>query len=151
MSRVVLIALSLAAAACAPEALVHPEAERLITERRANMAAMNLEMVGLGRQVSSPSPDPKQVEQHATRLAELASELLSHFPKGTGPEAGVPTLARRDVWTRSTEFKGLAEGMQDLATQLAEAARANELGDLKAQAMTLDATCVGCHRDFRVQ
>lgn len=130
---------------------IDQDAQQSVAQRRTSMIAMSGEMRGLGAQISDSTPDPVIVAQHATRLANLAARIVPLFPRESGPDTGLATLAKAEIWARPEEFESHAAGLTDAAQSLAASARAGDLSDLRTQAMTIDAICVGCHRDFREQ
>jgi cytochrome c556 len=101
-------------------------------------------------QLAMGSPDKAVISADADELKALASQLPTWFPKGSGPEAGVKTAARPEVWTQPSEFQAAAARLQAETAKLDQLAMAGDLDGVKAEARAVGGACKACHDRFRV-
>ena len=74
------------------------------------------------------------------------------FPAGSGPESGLETAAKPEIWTNNTEFQEWVEALPVEAEKLQDiVANRGEISEIKAQHKALGETCKGCHDSFRVE
>jgi len=84
-------------------------------------------------------------------LKKWSSALPSMFPAGTGPEAGVPTKAKAEIWTNRADFEAKAAAYQAAAARLHELAQADDAAGFAAQWAAVRQTCQACHDAYRSQ
>lgn len=102
-------------------------------------------------QLKSGAPDQAVVQAKAREIDATLKDLPSWFPKGTGPEAGVKTAAKPEIWAQPDEFQKAHETAQAAADKFVQVA---QTGDANAEAtafMSLGMSCGGCHKPFRVK
>ncbi len=88
-----------------------------------------------------------QVEYHADAIKESAEYTPAMFPPGSDNS---PTAALAPVWSDAAGFKAAADKAEDLAENLAEAAKGGDpKATLAAFAMLGKDGCGGCHGTFR--
>jgi cytochrome c556 len=75
--------------------------------------------------------------------------VAKHFPKGSGPQAGLKTRAKASVWTDQASFVKLQNDMIAAANGLNAAAIKGDVAALTAARTTLGGTCKSCHDKFR--
>jgi len=100
-------------------------------------------------QLKSGKPVVSEVQMYAKRLDDLAPQLPSWFPPGTGPDAGVKTHAKADVWSKPAEFKTDAAAFAVEAHKLDVAAMSGDMAAVGAQMTAVNKTCKTCHMTFR--
>jgi cytochrome c556 len=126
---------------------VDPKA--IITERQATMKGL-AEKTKAIKAYADGSGDQAAALDAAKAIAETAPRIPSLFPAGTGPEAGVPTHAKPEIWTDHEKFEGTA---QRLAGQAQSLVAAIQSGDPAATKEGLAAVgrvgCGACHDGFR--
>lgn len=87
----------------------------------------------------------------AKTIDDVAGELLSMFPEGSGPGgAGITkTRAKPEIWSDWAGFEAKAKGFDDAAAVLTAAAAANDLAAIKAAAGDVGKACKACHEAYR--
>jgi cytochrome c556 len=120
-----------------------------IETRQANFKKLGGTFKALNDQLHSPAPDKAQIAALAAQLKTLAPGIPTWFPAGSGPEAGVKTAAKADIWAKPDVFKADAKALQVEADKLAAIAPAGDLTAIAAQARVVGSKCAACHTEFR--
>lgn len=93
---------------------------------------------------------PYDKDGFAKRAANVAAVAAMPFEGfGPGTDAGAPTKAKAEVWSKSADFKAKADKMVEETTKLAAIAKTGSLDDIKKQFGATGATCKACHDDYR--
>ena len=102
-------------------------------------------------QVRSPTPNLDTIRAGVPALQKIAAELPTLFPAGSGPEAGVTTTAKPEIWTNAAGFDGKVKALQAAVQGLATAAAGTDTATVAAAAGPVGQACQGCHSEFRVR
>lgn len=94
--------------------------------------------------------DLAKVRQAANQIVGATRSLSGWFPRGSGPQPGVKTATKAEVWTHAGEFRGAANAFSLQALALQRVAAGSDMGAIRSEARKLGATCKGCHDGFRV-
>jgi cytochrome c556 len=92
------------------------------------------------------APDMAAVSAAAAKVKEYADQMGTWFPAGTGPETGIETEAKANIWTDRATFDAAVTRLQGEATKLAAV---TDAAGLKAQFPMTGAACKNCHDTFR--
>ena len=122
-----------------------------IAARQAGFKAQGAAFKVILDQTRSPTPDIAAIRTAANTLNNNAGQIGSWFPAGSGPEAGVPTRARAEIWTNPTGFATALINFRAAAPQLKAAADSGDVARIQAQFRATGATCGGCHTGFRAE
>ncbi len=136
----------------AAAALAHGPVGSIQHTRHEGFEAMGDAMKGLSGQLRSGTPVPAEMQKHSAVIARQASMIPTWFPKGSGPESGVKTDAKAEIWTDTVTFLSLAANLGTESKKLVAAANAPDF-DATAFTAQLRATggaCKACHDKFRV-
>lgn len=98
----------------------------------------------------SDQPQTILILQSARQIRNAANQMPSWFPAGSGPEVGVKTAARREIWLEPGKFKSEQDRFIASAAKLQAAANSGSLDLMRKEARGLGATCKSCHDSFRV-
>jgi cytochrome c556 len=90
------------------------------------------------------------IQQSARQIRNASRAQYSWFPAGTGPQAGVKTAAKPEIWARSAQFKAAQDAFAKQADVFQRTAASGNAAAIRAEARKLGATCKGCHDTFRV-
>ena len=122
-----------------------------IQMRQANYKQMAGAVKGLNDQlqrrlaVASRHPPAFGACSTATRL-----QVLNWFPRGTGPEAGVRTRAKPEIWSDPRGFRAAGARLLVAARALDAAARRGDVaGDPHRLSRRRNRACGGCHDGYR--
>lgn len=118
-------------------------------QRHHNFEAMGKAMKGVFDEFKKPSANLATIKANSAILAQSARKVGGHFPKGTGPGAGVKTDALASIWEKPAEFKAATDRLVTSTAGLQAAANAGDLAKIKAAAGAVGGSCKGCHDSFR--
>lgn len=139
-----------AAASPAPAAVTDKaEATRIARDRHKRFEEIGKAFKAINGQLKSASPDVGAIAGHASLIHRYAPQVPSWFPAGTGPQDGVRTDARAEVWQEPDRFRKAAAGLVAPAARLAEAAKGGDLEAVRAAVKPLGQACKTCHDRFR--
>ncbi|MEA3014966.1 MAG: hypothetical protein QOD42_3511 [Sphingomonadales bacterium] len=147
MKHVLLGAAALAAIATAAHA--HGPAAAVVEARQANYKQMAAAVKGINDQLRGGSPDLAAIRPRAALLAHHALLVLRWFPHGSGPQAGVQTRARPEIWSDWGGFERAGARLLVAARSLNQAARSGDLAAVRAAIPALTRACSACHDDYR--
>ena len=92
------------------------------------------------------APDIAAVTAAAAKVKGYAEQMPTWFPAGTGPETGIETEAKANIWTDRATFDAAIVRLQGEATKLAAV---TDAAGLKAQFPATGGACKNCHDTFR--
>lgn len=124
----------------------------VISARQLGMKQVGKSFKTINDQVRSGSPEAAVVKASASQLAALAAKVPSWFPAGTGPDTGIKTAAKAEIWTRAANFRAKAAAFAAATRNLAAAAaKTSDPGVLEPQIRRVGGTCKSCHTAFKLQ
>jgi cytochrome c556 len=144
-----LVAVTLAAGAAFAAGPGSPGAKQIAT-REAHFKQLGGAFKAINDELKKDAPDQAVVASNAQKAKALAGNLPSWFPKGSGPEAGVKTGAKADIWRDPQGFAAAASRLQVETSKLAQFAQAGDMNAVKAQVRATGGACKNCHDKFRV-
>lgn len=122
---------------------------KAVLARQAHYKDLGKAFGAIGAELRKDAPDKAAIAANATTAAGLAADLPSWFPKGSGPEAGVKTAAKAEVWSDAAGFAAAVTKLQQETAKLQQVAAAGDLDALKAQARATGGACKNCHDQYR--
>jgi cytochrome c556 len=122
---------------------------KAVVARQAHYKELNGAFRAINEQLRAEMPDKAAIAANAAKMKDLAADLPSWFPKGSGPEAGIKTAAKAEVWTDAAGFAAAATKLQDETAKLQDVAAAGDLDAIKAQVRATNAACKACHDTYR--
>ena len=120
-----------------------------IQARQGNYKQIAAALKGISDQLRTDSPDLAQIRPSAALLADRSVRVLGWFPRGTGPEAGVRTRARPEIWTDAAGFRQRGAAFVVAARALNAAARGGNVAQVRTALRDVSRACSGCHDTFR--
>jgi cytochrome c556 len=139
-----------AANAAAPlgEPVAREAALKLMHDRHENMESIGDAVKVTGRTLKSDSPDLTLIRSSAAKIAELAPNVPSWFPPGSGPDVG-ETHAKPEIWQKPEDFAAKARDMNAAAQAFHAAAQAGDMAAINERFAALGKTCKACHDVYR--
>lgn len=148
------VGLGLAAAQAAPGAEPPPApltpAGESLSARQVHFKEQGAAFKAITDELRKAAPDKASVAANAAKLKALAADLPTWFPKGSGPETGLTTAARPEIWTDADGFAAAANGFQAEAAKLDALSTGGDMEAIKAQARATAGACKGCHDKYRL-
>ncbi len=143
------LGLAAAGAALAQDPTPTTPGGKAVLARQAHYKELGKAFGGLNGELRKETPDKAAIAAGATTAAALAKDLPSWFPKGSGPEAGVKTAAKAEIWTDAAGFAAAAGKLADETAKLQQVATAGDLDAIKAQMRATGGACKNCHDTYR--
>ncbi len=140
-----------AAAADANTAAPAANPAEVIKAREAHYKEIGKAMKAIGDELKKSAPDVKVIQANAATIDRLAPQVPGWFPAGTGPEAGIKTEARAEIWTKPEEFSAAATNFATAARQFNATAQTGDIAAIGAAMKQLGGSCKGCHDKFRTE
>jgi cytochrome c556 len=143
------LGLALSFAAVGGAALAAVDAGKLIATRIDNYKKIGTAFKSINDGLKADTPDTKAIASQATVIKDLSGHIPSWFPKGTGPETGVKTRAKGEIWSDWATFAASAKSLQAESAKLESIARGGDVDAIKAQVKATGGACKTCHDKFR--
>lgn len=121
----------------------------VIKDRQAHYKQIGKAAKGIYETLNSPSPDVASVQANAKLIDQLAPQVPGWFPAGSGPEAGVKTGAKAEIWSHPADFKAAAAGFATEARKFDAVAAGGDVAAIRAEYGALGKACKTCHDPFR--
>ena len=124
--------------------------KQAIEARQSNLKDLGGAFKTIRDQLRISSPNIQEIKLAAQQVMDLVADQDHWFPKGTGPEAGVETDAKPEIWSDPTGFAKAQKELAEQAPKLLTLASANDLAGLRSQVPLVAQSCKGCHDKYRV-
>ena len=106
---------------------------------------------GLQEELKKPDASPAELQRLAAAIDAAAPRISALFPAGTGPETGIKTAAKAEIWQKNDVFQKDTGNLVTAAKALDAAAKTGDVAAVKAAAQQLGEACKGCHEEFRAR
>ncbi|MBV1686246.1 cytochrome c [Novosphingobium sp. G106] len=90
------------------------------------------------------------IQQSARQIRNAARDQYRWFPQGSGPQPGVKTAAKPEIWSQAARFRAAQDAFARQADVFFQAASAGSPAAIRAEARKLGANCKSCHDTFRL-
>ena len=127
------------------------DAAQVITARQENLKTLGKTFKALREELSKPAPDRAAIVGDSQTILKLSQALPTWFPAGSGPEAGIKTAAKPEIWAKPAQFTEVASAISLQTGKLSELAVAGDFAAIAAQTKETATACGNCHKDFRVK
>lgn len=138
-----LIAASLAGAVAAADMA------GVVQDRQAHYKQIGKAAKGIYDQLNGSAPDVAAIQGYARTIDQLAPQVPSWFPVGSGAEAGVKTEALPAIWARPADFQTAASAFAAEAHKFDTVAAGGDLTAIRGEYGALGHACKNCHDQFR--
>jgi cytochrome c556 len=124
------------------------QALALMERRHENFEEIGDAMKVISRELKDESPDLPRVRTAAAKINELAPQVPSWFPPGTGPDIG-KTEAKAEIWQKPEDFAAKARAFRDAAAAFNTAAQGSDAAAIRSALGGLGKSCKACHDPYR--
>ncbi|THD54274.1 cytochrome c [Phenylobacterium sp.] len=139
---------ALAADPALPAGPASPAGQALLA-RQAHFREQAAGFKAINDELKKDAPDKAVIAANATKIKGTAADLPTWFPKGSGPETGLKTAAKAEIWTDAEGFDKAAAQLQAETVKLEQLAMVGDLDAIKTQARAVGAACGACHAKYR--
>jgi cytochrome c556 len=119
--------------------------------RQQQMKGLGGAFKGVNDELKASPPNLDTIRANAQKMQQLAADLPTWFPAGTGPEVGVKTTAKPEIWTNRPVFEEKAKALQTAVQGLVAVSAGSDVAAIGASIRPIGAACQGCHSEFRVR
>ncbi len=131
--------------------VVPPEIAAVVSLRASQFREIGTAFKALTDEMQSGDPYLPSMRRSALQIRDLSRDLSSWFPTGSGPETGLDTKARAEIWKRPEDFARATSLFQTRAEEFAHTVESGDLARISAHLKALGDSCAGCHDVFRVE
>ncbi|HEY9219654.1 MAG TPA: cytochrome c [Phenylobacterium sp.] len=121
----------------------------VIKARQAGYKAQGAAFKTITDEMKKDAPSVPAIKTATKTIVDTSKLQYKWFPKGSGPEAGVKTAAKAEIWADPQGFSAAQKGFETEAAKLGKAAASGDLGQIRAQVAPTGKQCAGCHNKFR--
>lgn len=89
------------------------------------------------------------LSQSVRQIRNASRGQYEWFPQGSGPQSGVKTRAKADIWAQPAKFKANQDAFAKAADDLQKAVAAKDAAAVRVSARNLGGACKSCHDTFR--
>lgn len=126
-----------------------PTIAAAIAARQASYKDVGGAFKAINDELKSSQPDVAKIRPLAKTIQDRALGQLKYFPAGSGPEAGLKTRAKAEIWTNQADFKKLHGDLVAAAGAMQDAAVRGDVAAITAARARLGGTCKACHDTYR--
>jgi cytochrome c556 len=130
-------------------ALAAVDAAKVEHDRLENYKKIGGAFKAVNDQLKAEKPDTGVIAAQAHIVRDLAGQIPSWFPAGSGPETGIKTRAKAEIWADKAGFAAAAKGLEAESAKLETLAKAGDIEAIKGQFKATGGACKTCHDKFR--
>lgn len=143
------LGLALAFTAIGGAAWAAVDAAKVISARIESYKKIGTAFKTINDGLKADKPDTKVIAAQAKIMKDLSAKIPSWFPKGSGPEAGIKTRAKAEIWSDWATFAAASKGLNAESAKLESLAKAGDIEAIKGQVKATGGACKTCHDKFR--
>lgn len=133
----------------AADALSESEVKKIMHDRHERFEDIGGAFKVIRDQVRAKSPDMAKIDAAAETIAQLATELKTWFPEGTGPETGIKTETKAEVWTDAAGFEKAADDFIAASKTFKGLTATGDAKQVMGGIRGLGGACKNCHDNYR--
>jgi cytochrome c556 len=141
---------ALAAGAATALASGAPSGAAAVKARQQNFKQLGGAFKAINDELKKPAPDKAVIVANAAKMHGLAQQEATWFPKGSGPEAGVKTGAKPEIWSDPQGFAAAIQRLQGATARLQQVSASGDLAAIRSEVQTTGGACKNCHDHYRV-
>lgn len=122
-----------------------------IQARQAHYKQIGAASKGIHDELGKPAPSAVVIQGFAKQIDTLAPQIPTWFPAGSGPEAGVKTEAKPEIWSDAAGFSAVASAFATEAHHFDEVAEGGNIDAIRTEYTNLGKACFACHSKYRAK
>jgi cytochrome c556 len=126
-------------------------AAEVVRARQQGLKALGAAFKVIRDELKAGAPDAAKIRKASADITQAAGAIDKWFPAGTGPDSGVKTDAKPEVWTDPAGFATAREAFVREANNWAQRGNSTDVSAWKEGAASLGQSCKGCHDKYRVK
>ena len=123
----------------------------VVKTRQQGLKALGAAFKTIRDELKTDSPNAAKIHGAAADITHAASAFDKWFPAGTGPDSGLKTDAKPEVWTDAAGFASARDAFVREASKWAQLGNSTDPSAWKEGAASLGQSCKGCHDQYRVK
>lgn len=143
------IGIALVLALAAGGATAATAVEKAIAKRQAGYKDIGKSFKAINDELKTSAPDTALIAKNARTIHGYSLVIHNWFPKGSGPESGIKTRAKSDIWAEPAKFAAATRALQTESQTLRTVAGTGDVEAIKLQVKATGMACGGCHKPFR--
>lgn len=129
-----------------------PSPSEVIAARQQGFKKLGVALKLIHNEVGNSSPDAAKVAAAAADIKAATGAIESWFPAGSGPESGLKTHARPEIWTDASGFAATrAAYIRQAEKSVRQLSDPAERAAWKDSSSALGQACKDCHDSYRVK
>ncbi|MGH1469752.1 MAG: c-type cytochrome [Cellvibrionaceae bacterium] len=125
------------------------KAEAIMHQRHENFEDIGGSFKTIRDEFKAKTPDMAKIDSAAKTIAKLATELKTWFPEGTGPETGIKTETKAEIWTDKAGFEEAADKFIAASKTFAGLTATGDAKQVMGGMRGLGGACKNCHDKYR--
>lgn len=121
----------------------------IVATRVAALRELGAAFKNVSDELKSGTPQLFIIQLSARQIRDASKAQYSWFPAGSGPQPGVKTAAKPEIWAQSAKFSAAQDAFAAEADAFRHVAMSGDMAAIAAEAKTLGRTCAACHHVFR--
>ncbi|MDQ0464247.1 cytochrome c556 [Caulobacter ginsengisoli] len=126
------------------------DAAAVIKTRQDGMKGQGGALKGLGQGLGSGA-SAADLKVFSAKLVASSAQVGGWFPKGSGPESGVKTHAKSEIWSDAAGFATARTNFATQAGKLDAAVASGDMDAIKAQFGATRLACKACHDKYKAE
>jgi cytochrome c556 len=126
-------------------------AAEVVKARQQSLKTLGAAFKVIRDELKGDAPDAAKIRKASADITQAAGAIDRWFPAGTGPDSGVKTDAKPEVWTDPAGFATAREAFVREANKWAQLGNSTDVSAWKEGAASLGQSCKGCHDKYRVK
>jgi cytochrome c556 len=124
----------------------------VISQRQEGFKKMGDAFKLIHKELSGPSPDAARIAAAAAQIKVTTGAITGWFPPGSGPQPGVKTHAKAEIWTDAAGFAAARDAFVRQADKsVRQLTDPRERPAWKDTSSALGQACKDCHDSYRVK
>lgn len=123
--------------------------EDIIKGRQEQMKALGADFRIINEALKADAPDLAAISAAGKRIADAIKDVNTRYPAGTGPESGIKTRAKAEIWLENAAYRKAGEVSVAESAKFSATAAAGNVEAVRAGFKALTGTCVACHDKYR--
>lgn len=126
-------------------------AAEVVKARQQGLKSLGAAFKVIRDELKGDSPDATKIRKASADITGAAVAIEGWFPAGTGPDSGVKTDAKSEVWTDPAGFASARDAFVREGKKWAQLGNSTDASAWKEGAASLGQSCKGCHEKYRVK